>query len=335
MSGDQFGWGVDMGRPCKCCNSTEACKNENSNFSTPWIINHQPFLDRFSNFLDVSTSINSISGYVSPLQGTCITSQVDCSYYSQWLPTAPIQRPCFNCGDDLYGSIFSDPWGNEIWCGYYPDVGFPLECMDNIYPRLAHTITKIAKIRKGNYTVNLSGYDTYSVSIGFSKKCFSNTYSQCENIEKSFFTPNGYSDEYIEGTINSGPVNTYLYYDCNTQAPLYDNIVYPFNISFGPIIPYGYPVDFSNFSFSVEEDCFLYLSIFLIKFSKVEIVSETCQCPEISLPPICFRPPRPISVLKYVKNTNPEPFYFSISIDGDVIETDNSIKYVVGNDCYD
>lgn len=316
-----------MGRPCKCCNTTEACKNENSNFSTPWII--EPMMGSNVNLEDIHVSNNFISGRIDVPSGVCETVEVDCSYYYEF----PF-RPCYYCGTDPYGQVVQDPFGNDFWCGIAPSVGFN-DCDDIIYPSFNINFSKIVKLKSGNYTINLSGFDTHSVFLAFSKKCFNTLNYLCDNIDKSFFYPY-HSDEYIEATILDGPVQSYLFIDCSDGQVKYETFEYPYQLSYGNIPSFGYAIDFTSFSFSIPEDCFLHIRINGLTFSNVAIELQTCECPEILNPMIpCIRPPRPISVLKKIINTNPDSFDFNFSIDGETVGELPGIKYVIGRECHD
>lgn len=309
-----------MGRSCECCHGSEICKNENSKFATPW---------KFSNLLhltevvNVSASYNSISGKIIPLLGGGEIEKVPCSYYYQPLPNPAPQRPCFNCLSDLPGSILTDPFGADVWCGYYA----ASVSGENLVPYIFTTFEKVFKIKSGSYTVNTSGFDSIVPFVSFSKKCFIGNVFECSNIDKTYFIPTSPVDSVI-ATIESGPNDIFYFVDCITGQTILDTIEYPFQLSNGPFWFAGLPTIGSSFTFTVPEDCFFFLRLDGRKISKIEITSKTCLCPAIADPVSCFRPPRTIHVLDGYKTPKIDPYDFSITINGNVEEIETSVKYI-------
>lgn len=308
-----------MGRPCECCGGgIDECKNIHSRFSTPWVVG--TLVNAFSDITEINSTFNSLSGHVNIKNGLANYYEVDCEYYRTFLPTAPTQRACFNCptppNTDPPGAIVSNPFGVNFWCGYGPS--FPI-----IYPEHRTNIYKVFKIKSGSYTVNINGFDTAYVQVAFGKSCFDPDNRNCNNTTKTFPFPTFSGSEYVVGTITSGPSQYWVGIDNINCISTSEYVSYPYDLSNGGIGLFGSPVNFSQFTFNVPEDCFFYLSITGIKYPQTEVTSMYCSCNGFIM---C--PPRTIHALKSIEIFPIESHDFNISIAGDVEEINTPIKYV-------
>lgn len=296
MSGDQFGWGVNMGRPCKCCGSEE-CLNINSSFCTPWVIEYDNKSDGLG-FFNVNPEISRLIANVNVPAGFSSLDMIRC--------------PQFRC-------IFTDPF----WQIYtYTDCFGRVQPVDptavisnpfyysltnnNYLGDISITIKKIVKLKSGHYSISINGFDSSILKIVCYKACYILNLYNCPRSGKTFYYPS--TDYTLEENIVNSSIISGPEYLCESFSsnPLQIPIIYPQHLKTEPHFPNNSNYLVGDYSIIIDnvEDSFLYIEVVGEKVTTVDFSTRECTCSD----------GRSSTEYENITVSNPEDFLIDVSI---------------------